>query len=82
MERESLVNEAEALKAQAETSAELADGFRRAAKRAADDLEDARRRDAEAEARLRAAEKARRAVERRLPQARERVRDQHVPPNL
>ncbi|CAH0378660.1 unnamed protein product [Pelagomonas calceolata] len=62
MERESLVNEAEALKAQAETSAELADGFRRAAKRAADDLEDARRRDAEAEARLRAAEKARRAA--------------------
>ena len=62
MERESLVNEAEALKAQAETSAELADGFRRAARRAADDLEDARRRDAEAEARLRAAEKARRAA--------------------
>ena len=62
MERESLVNEAEALKAQAETSAELADGFRRAAKRAADDLEELRRRDAEAEARLRAAEKARRAA--------------------
>jgi hypothetical protein len=60
MERESLVNEAEALKAQAEESEAHADGFKRAALRAADDLEDARRRDAEADARLRAAETARR----------------------
>ena len=43
-------------------SQQSADGFRRAAKRAADDLEDARRRDAEAEVRLRAAVKARRAA--------------------
>lgn len=60
MERESLVNEVEALKAQAEESEAHADGFKRVALRAADDLEGARRRDAEAEAWLRAAETARR----------------------